>query len=58
METARAEWDYPEAVLVEIPCPECCGGDFGSETYYDAAGKEVLYDPAEIPQRRATMDRP
>jgi hypothetical protein len=26
---------------VDIQCPECNGGDFDSESYFDAKGREV-----------------
>jgi hypothetical protein len=44
----RDKTDYPEAVMLETGCPECVGGDFGSSTYYDRKGNEVLYDPIDI----------
>lgn len=53
----RAEWDYPEAVLLEVDCPDCNRGDFDMPVYFDAAGDEVNYDPADIPSHRAQMAR-
>ena len=43
---AREKFDPPRAVMAEIQCPECVGGDFDHTTYRDAKGDEVLEDPA------------
>ena len=41
----REKNDHPKAVLVEILCPECVGGDFGEEVFfYDGNGDEIC-DP-------------
>jgi hypothetical protein len=49
MPVARADYDYPEAVRMEIVCPECDDGDFHEPFYYDAQGKQICRDPAETP---------
>ena len=46
MEVARQDMDYPEAVRVEVTCPECNAGDFAEVFHYDAAGKHITRDPS------------
>jgi hypothetical protein len=40
-EIRRLKSDPANAVRVDIQCPECNGGDFDSESYFDAKGREV-----------------
>lgn len=49
---AREPTDYPEAVRVEVTCPECNAGDFAEVMHFDAAGKHITRDPDEADQRR------
>ncbi|MEO1637770.1 MAG: hypothetical protein AAFU41_00815 [Pseudomonadota bacterium] len=44
-ESARDQMDPPEAVKAIILCPDCVGGDFGTTTYLDASGNELLPSP-------------
>ena len=41
----RSTYDYPEAVALEIVCPDCDDGDFHEPRYYDAEGACVIRDP-------------
>lgn len=43
----REPTDYPEAVRVEVTCPECNAGDFSETMHFDAAGKHITRDPDE-----------
>lgn len=43
--TERLDVDYPEAVMVQIICPECDTGDFSEVFYYDKNGKHIIRDP-------------
>lgn len=47
-ETPRQEYDYPEAVLMQVVCPNCTTGDFDEPVYFDKDGNNVNYDPDEI----------
>jgi len=51
--TDRQEHDYPEAVRLEIVCPECDDGDFHEPFYYDENGKHICRDPDETPNAKA-----
>lgn len=43
--SARDDLDPPSAVRAEILCPDCVGGDFGTTTYFDAEGRELVPGP-------------
>lgn len=43
--TERLDVDYPEAVMVQIVCPDCDIGNFSEVFYYDAEGKHIIRDP-------------
>lgn len=43
--TERQDYDYPEAVRMEIICPKCDDGDFHEPFYFDANGKHITRDP-------------
>lgn len=43
--SARDDLDPPSAVRAEILCPDCVGGDFGTTTYFDAEGGELVPGP-------------
>lgn len=43
--SARDQMDPPEAVLAMILCPDCFGGDFGTTTYLNEEGREILPGP-------------
>lgn len=49
MTVDREPTDYPEAVRVEVACPECNAGDFAETMHFDAAGKHITRDPDEPP---------
>lgn len=53
----REPTDYPEAVCVEVTCPECNDGDFAETMHFDAAGKHITRDPDEPPNARLTWRR-
>ena len=44
----KFEHDYPEAVMLEVECPDCGSGGFEDPTYYDRDGNNVNYDAKEI----------
>lgn len=46
--SARDDTDPRAAVRAEILCPDCVGGDFGTTTYFDAEGRELLPGPDEF----------
>ena len=43
--TERLPEDYPEAVRLEVMCPDCNAGDFDEPVYYDAHGNHIVRDP-------------
>lgn len=53
----REPTDYPEAVRIEVTCPDCNAGDFAEVMQFDAAGRHIIRDPDESPnvqvQRRS-----
>jgi hypothetical protein len=46
MDVERVDTDYPEAVCVEVTCPECNAGDFAETMHFDKAGKHITRDPS------------
>lgn len=44
---ARLPFDYPEAVRVEVSCPECNPGDFEEACYFDRHGHHITRDIEE-----------
>lgn len=51
-DSARDQLDPQEAVKAIILCPDCVGGDFGTTTYLDADGNELLPGPDGYHKRR------
>ena len=45
----RQPTDYPEAVRIEVTCPDCNAGDFAETMQFDAAGRHIIRDPDETP---------
>lgn len=43
----RDENDPPNAVSMELTCPECNPGDFEQVFYFDKGGNEIRWDPAK-----------
>lgn len=43
----RADYDYPEAVRMELTCLKCNAGDFSVINYFDASGKHIIRDQKE-----------
>lgn len=39
--TLRAKTDPPDAVRVQITCPECNSGDFDETMHFDASGAHL-----------------
>ena len=48
MDVARHRTDYPEAVRLQMRCPDCDRGDHAELVYVDAAGKHITRDPDEF----------
>lgn len=44
----REPTDYPEAVRIEVTCPECNEGDFAETMHFDATGKHIIRDLDEL----------
>lgn len=47
LSVARDEYDYPEAVRVEVVCDKCDDGDFAEVMHYDADGNHITRDPSQ-----------
>lgn len=45
----REPTDYPEAVRIEVTCPDCNAGDFAEVMQFDADGRHIIRDPDEPP---------
>lgn len=45
MNAKRQDTDYPEAVRLEVACPDCNAGDFAEPMYYDKNDKHINRDP-------------
>lgn len=41
----REKTDYPDAVRIEVACPDCNAGDFAEMVQFDADGKHIIRDP-------------
>ena len=52
----RLDTDYPEAVRLEVTCPDCDVGDFAEPMYYDKNGKHINRDPTGEDDGTATED--
>ena len=49
MHVDRESTDYPEAVRIEVTCPDCNAGDFAEVMQFDAEGRHIIRDPDESP---------
>ena len=45
----RREEDYPDAVRLEVTCPDCNAGDFCEPMYFDKSGNHIIRDPGVTP---------